>query len=177
MGINQSRLRVIIAYSSIGHIGWILRLLAVHKPNASIIYFLIYSALITPLFISINYFNISTIKHLNTSGSLNSSSYTILIILLLSLGGLPPLTGFMPKFITIIILTEYTRIMALTLIIGSLINLFFYLRIVINMMLQSSNLKVLLPAKSLSRNILLITATFSLGLRPLILLYAMTLLN
>nr|YP_010437808.1 NADH dehydrogenase subunit 2 [Eisenia fetida]UTB53940.1 NADH dehydrogenase subunit 2 [Eisenia fetida] len=170
MGMNQSRLRVIMAYSSIGHIGWMLSLLAVHKPNASIMYFLIYSALITPLFMSMNYFNISTIKHLNTSGSLNSSSYTMLMILLLSLGGLPPLTGFMPKFMTIMILTEYTSIMALTLIIGSLMNLFFYLSIVINMMLQSSNLKVLLPAKSLSSNMLLITATFSLGLSPLILL-------
>ena len=177
IGINQSRLRVIIAYSSIGHIGWILRLLAVYKPNASIIYFIVYTALITPLFLSINYFNIYTTKHLNTSKSRNTSSHWILIILLLSLGGLPPLTGFMPKFITIIILTEYTSIVVITLILGSLINLFFYLRIVINMMLSSSNLKTLLPIKSLPRNAILITATLSLGFRPFILIYAMTLFN
>ena len=176
IGINQSQIRTIIAYSSIGHIGWILRLLAVFKPNASIIYFAVYSALITPLFISLWYFNIFSTKQINKIPSNRVLLHLTTVILLLSLGGLPPLTGFIPKLITIIMLTESIKVTVFILVIGSVINLFFYLRIVINIIFSTPNLKLLNPVKSkVTGTLTLVTARLSLGLRPLIIIYAMIL--
>lgn len=178
IGINQSQIRTIIAYSSIGHIGWILRLLAIYKPNTSIIYFIIYSALIIPLFLAIRHFNIYSIKNINKIPSNNLMLHLAVITLLLSLGGLPPLTGFMPKLITIIILIEVISPVAFLLVIGSVINLFFYLNIAITIIFSLPNLR---PPKLIKAKIIntfaLSTATMSLGLRPFIIIYAMTLLN
>lgn len=177
IGINQSQIRAIMAYSSIGHIGWMLRLLAVFKPNSSLIYFMVYTILITPLFTSLSYFNISSPKQINKIPSNRSFLHLTTIILLLSLGGLPPLTGFIPKLITIIILTQSIKITIFILVAGSVINLFFYLNIVINIIFSTPNLKQLRPVKSKITNVLtLITARLSLGLRPLIIIYAMILL-
>lgn len=178
IGINQRQIRTIIAYSSIGHIGWILSLLAIYKPNASIIYFLVYSALITPLFISIRYFNISSTKNISKIPSIRTALLLATSILLLSLGGLPPLTGFMPKFITIILLSESIKLTILILILGSVINLFFYLNIVISIILTTPNIAPQKPVRNkIMRTLTLVTARMSLGLAPLIIIYAMTLLN
>lgn len=178
MGINQSQLRTIMAYSSIGHIGWILSLVAILKPAASILYFIIYSALITPLFLSLNYFNINHLKHLSLPASYSVISLILITILLISLGGLPPLTGFIPKLITIILLIETIKILGLLLILGSVINLFFYLNIVINVIFSMPSIKVSLPInKRTTRNLITMLSIISLGIGPLIMFYAMTLLN
>jgi len=50
IGINQSHLRTIIAYSSITHIGWISRILFIIKPLITITYYIIYCFIIIPLF-------------------------------------------------------------------------------------------------------------------------------
>lgn len=82
----------------------------------------------------------------------------------------------MPKLITIIMLTESIKITVFILVIGSVINLFFYLRIVINIIFSTPNLKLLNPIKSkVTRTLTLVTARLSLGLRPLIIIYAMIL--
>lgn len=178
IGINQVQMRTVIAYSSIGHLGWIISLLASYKPNASIIYFTIYSIIIIPLLLAISYFNIRTIKDIIRISSTSLPIHLALIILLLSLGGLPPLSGFMPKLMTIILLIETNKSVVLLLIAGSVINLFFYLNIVITIILSAPKLKVTPSIKnSVIKTFTLATATLSLGLSPLIILYAMTLLN
>lgn len=178
MGINQRQIRTIIAYSSIGHIGWILSLLALYKPNASIIYFIIYTALIIPLFTVFRYFNIYSTKQINKLTAHSSIVTLTTIIILLSLGGLPPLTGFIPKFITVIILTESINLTVFILLLGSVINLYFYLNIAINTILSTPNTVTHSPIKSsATRNITIVAASLSLGIAPLIILYAMTLFN
>lgn len=100
------------------------------------------------------------------------------IIILLSLGGLPPLTGFMPKFITVIILTESINLTVFILLLGSVINLYFYLNIAINTILSTPNTVTHSPIKpSVTRNLTIVAASLSLGIAPLIMLYAMTLFN
>lgn len=178
MGINQTQLRTIIAYSSIGHIGWMMRLAAIFKPGACITYFTIYCILISPLFISIRYLNIYSTKHLRKLSSYSRILHISLIIIFLSLAGLPPLTGFMPKLITIMLLVQSIKIVILILIVGSVINLFFYLNIVITSITLTSNQKQILPIVNKSSIKLIIPASIiSLGLRPLIIIYAMILLN
>lgn len=99
-------------------------------------------------------------------------------MLLLSLGGLPPLTGFAPKLITIILLTESIKPVMFLLVVGSVINLFFYLNISINIILSPSYEKqTKLTYNKPSLAVITSVATLSLGLLPIILIYAMTLLN
>ena len=178
IGINQTQLRTIIAYSSIGHIGWIIRLAAVYKPNSCIMYFVIYCILITPLFITMGYLNIFSTKHIRKLSSYRSTVHIALLIVLLSLGGLPPFTGFMPKLITIILLIHPIKIILLVLIAGSIINLFFYLNIVISSMPLPPHLKNVDSTDiKCSIKFVIPICTLSLGLRPFIILYAMILLN
>nr|QGZ10022.1 NADH dehydrogenase subunit 2 [Eisenia nordenskioldi nordenskioldi] len=171
MGMNQSQLRAIMAYSSIGHIGWMLSLITVLKPAATIMYFLVYSMLLCPLFLIMSFFNILHLKHMNMSSSDNLMLHMTMVILLMSLGGLPPLTGFMPKFMSILLLMSTMKILTLLLILGSLMNLFFYLNIAMNMMFLSPSLKIWVrPKKKIPTNLIMALSMASLGLSPLILM-------
>nr|YP_009422156.1 NADH dehydrogenase subunit 2 [Cipangopaludina ussuriensis]ASR74850.1 NADH dehydrogenase subunit 2 [Cipangopaludina ussuriensis] len=125
-GINQSQIRSLLAYSSIGHMGWIILSLCQSCYNMKI-YFFIYIVISLCLFMVLWYNNIvlmlgmnSFVKHLFIDFSL--------ILLFLSLGGLPPLLGFIAKlnvFISIFDLYMYWFI--LLLILGSIMSLFYYL--------------------------------------------------
>lgn len=128
-GLNQTSLRKLIAFSSINHLGWILRALIINE-SIWIIYFLFYSFL---SFILTFIFNIFKLFHLNQLFSWFIQRKVIkftLFINFLSLGGLPPFLGFLPKWVVIQQLTfcnQYFQLIIL--LISTLITLFFYLRI------------------------------------------------
>lgn len=175
MGINQRKLRAIIAYSSIGHLGWIIRFMLLNKPMISIIYFIIYCSLIIPLFIVLNSINLITSKQLRKTTILHPTTQLSLSTLLISLAGLPPLTGFIPKILAIIILARYRSPLIIILIMGSLINLFFYLNIIINIITATQNITTnSTNQKKVGVGALLISRVTSIGLAPIIILYAMT---
>lgn len=171
VGINQSHLRTIIAYSSITHIGWMIRLIAIFKPVATITYFLIYTLIISPIFII---FHIKNIGNTNSSNKLITQSplYRILIpIILLSLSGMPPLTGFIPKWITIRILTNINPTLTLIIIAGAIINTYFYLNIAFNFLLRLRLYPTLSTSiKQINLQILILVATSSLLIFPLIII-------
>nr|AMA06963.1 NADH dehydrogenase subunit 2 [Sipunculus nudus] len=127
MGMNQSQLRPLLAYSSIGHLGWMIMLSTV-SPNAAATYFVIYSTISITIMLMLSLSSLNSLHSL--SSPLNSSAPLKLLLttLLLSLGGLPPLLGFMPKLLTLhVFAASSLLIAALPLIFGSLINLFYYL--------------------------------------------------
>jgi len=55
----------------------------------------------------------------------NSALIIIIYLFILSMRGLPPLIGFIPKLIIIYLLVKYSVFSIIILIVGSLINLFF----------------------------------------------------
>lgn len=128
-GINQTSLRKILAFSSINHISWILRALY-YSEILWINYFLIYSFL---TFRIIYLFNIFNISYINQLFSLHFNSKLLkfnFIINFLSLGGLPPFLGFLPKWNTIQILVlneNYLLIFIITVL--TLIALYYYTRL------------------------------------------------
>nr|QBF01250.1 NADH dehydrogenase subunit 2 [Stegana sp. 1770 JL-2019] len=128
-GLNQSSLRKLMAFSSINHLGWMLMAL---NSNESIwfIYFLMYSFLSLTLTFMFNNFKIF---YFNQMFSLFFNSKILkftLFMNFLSLGGLPPFLGFMPKWIMIQQLSLNNQYFMLTiLMMTTLITLFFYLRI------------------------------------------------
>nr|ADW41299.1 NADH dehydrogenase subunit 2 [Drosophila borealis] len=128
-GLNQTSLRKLMAFSSINHLGWMLSALMINE-SIWLIYFLFYSFL---SFILTFMFNIFKLFHLNQLFSWFMQSKVMkftLFMNFLSLGGLPPFLGFLPKWIVIQQLTfcnQYFQLMIL--LTSTLITLFFYLRI------------------------------------------------
>lgn len=128
-GLNQTSLRKLITFSSINHLGWIL--ISIYSNESLwITYFIFYS------FISFNIiflFNIFKLYHINQLFTLFLTNKTFkfsLFLNLLSLGGLPPFIGFIPKWLTIQYLTFNNQLFILIVIILiTLITLFFYLRL------------------------------------------------
>lgn len=128
-GLNQSSLRKIIAFSSINHLGWILAGIILIK-NLWEEYFIIYSFLsFTLVFIFYSF----KLFHINQTFSIFSNFPTIkfcLFISLLSLGGLPPFLGFLPKWIIIQYLTiNNILFLVIFIVCFTLLTLFYYLRI------------------------------------------------
>lgn len=128
-GLNQTSLRKIIAFSSINHLGWIFSAILC-RTTLWLLYFITYS------FLSINliyFFNLFKLFHLNQLFSLFFSSKSIkfsLFLNILSLGGLPPFLGFLPKWIVIQYLSINNQLFLIFWItIITLITLFFYMRI------------------------------------------------
>lgn len=174
-GINQTQIRALLAYSSIGHIGWIISATLISQ-SLTTLYLIIYILISSSLILS---FYISNFKLRNTTSinKINKNGLWISVLLLFSLGGLPPLLGFIPKWTLLeqLIGQTYTTL-SIILIIGSLINLFYYLTIVINLFITSP--PVTYNTLKTSFNPLEPTALFTLSIAPtiFILLYALILL-
>jgi len=168
-GFNQSQIRPLIAYSSIGHLRWILAS-SFLSLSLSILYFTVYIILSAIIISSFNLFNTKRTSNFNIFKFLSNSSTLSSTLNILSLGGLPPLLGFFPKWLIIIKIFPILPIFTLILISGSLINLYYYIIIIINIILTSFksnlNLKIFL-APTFLLNII--------GGTILTLIYAMTL--
>nr|YP_010946882.1 NADH dehydrogenase subunit 2 [Sorineuchora formosana]WGO57639.1 NADH dehydrogenase subunit 2 [Sorineuchora formosana] len=127
-GINQISMRKLITYSSINHMGWLLSTILINE-KAWIMYFIIYSILTIGLVNMIKSNKISFINQTFTMNN-NSTSKLLMFIILLSLGGLPPFLGFLPKWIIIqFMIHNELIIMNAFMIIFSLITIYYYLRI------------------------------------------------
>nr|QXG19347.1 NADH dehydrogenase subunit 2 [Drosophila mojavensis baja] len=127
-GLNQTSLRKLMAYSSINHLGWMLSALMLNE-SVWLIYFLFYSLLSFTLIFMFNIFKLFHLNQLFSWYSCNKILKFVLFTNFLSLGGLPPFLGFLPKWIVIQQLTfcnQYFQL--LILLVTTLITLFFYLR-------------------------------------------------
>ncbi|YP_009990806.1 NADH dehydrogenase subunit 2 (mitochondrion) [Colius striatus] len=129
MGLNQTQIRKILAFSSISHLGW-MTIILIYNPKLTLLTFYLYITLTTAVFLTIN--TIKTLKLATTMTSWTKSPAlnATLMLTLLSLAGLPPLTGFMPKWLIIQELTKQEMTTTATIIaLLSLLSLFFYLRL------------------------------------------------
>nr|AAR91414.1 NADH dehydrogenase subunit 2 [Drosophila simulans] len=128
-GLNQTSLRKLMAFSSINHLGWMLSSLMISE-SVWFIYFFFYSFL---SFVLTFMFNIFKLFHLNQlfSWFVNSKILKFTLFMnFLSLGGLPPFLGFLPKWLVIQQLTLCNQyFLLLLMMMSTLITLFFYLRI------------------------------------------------
>lgn len=146
LGINQAQLRPLLAYSSITHISWIFAPIIYNAPHITLIYFLIYCILTTPIFLLFS--SSHSLKSPKQFNKISFINLLLIIIIFLSLGGLPPLTGFFPKWIlikTLIINSQSTILIFL--LIGSYINLYFYLTICFNA-ISTPTSPLIYPSKS-----------------------------
>lgn len=128
-GLNQTSIRKILTYSSINHTGWILIALATSE-NIWILYFAIYSTLAVAVVSAIRLSGVSFINQTIITNKETALIKFIIFTSLLSLGGLPPFLGFLPKWIIIqSIITNNIAPLATVVVVTSLITLYYYLKI------------------------------------------------
>nr|YP_010238441.1 NADH dehydrogenase subunit 2 [Ostrinia kasmirica]QTE20488.1 NADH dehydrogenase subunit 2 [Ostrinia kasmirica] len=127
-GLNQTSIRKLMTFSSINNLSWMMSAMMISE-NLWMFYFFMYSFLISILcllFSMINMFFINQLFFFNINYLIKLS----LLINFLSLGGLPPFMGFLPKWIIInFMLNSNLYFLTFILIMMSLILLFFYIRI------------------------------------------------
>jgi NADH-quinone oxidoreductase subunit N len=116
-----------------------------------------------------------TLKTSNTISRLRPLIKVSIILILLSLAGLPPFSGFFPKLIALTQLFMSNNYLALTLIIGSLITLYFYLNVVLVYSMEAR--KTTLKEPTSGYIICLTSRLISLIILPILILYAMTFFN
>nr|YP_009466927.1 NADH dehydrogenase subunit 2 [Macrotus californicus]AOS49721.1 NADH dehydrogenase subunit 2 [Macrotus californicus] len=128
-GLNQTQLRKIMAYSSIAHMGWMTAILT-YSPTLTILNLTIYILMTTTTFVLLILSTTTTTLSLSHMWNKMPLITVIILTIMLSLGGLPPLTGFMPKWMIIQELAKNNSIMLPTLMaITALLNLYFYTRL------------------------------------------------
>nr|YP_008238993.1 NADH dehydrogenase subunit 2 [Palinurellus wieneckii]AGN95864.1 NADH dehydrogenase subunit 2 [Palinurellus wieneckii] len=145
-GLNQTSLRKILAFSSINHIGWMLAAMSLGEPSW-MMYFGFYVVISTSVAML---FNNQQCFHFNQLMMQKPPwNYTPMIssFSLLSLGGLPPFSGFIPKWILIESLSNSKLYLLLfVLIISTLITLYYYIRLsILSLLLVSTKKKLWWP--------------------------------
>ena len=137
--IGQTNLKRLIAYSSIGHIGYILAGLAAVSNDgiqSSIVYIIIYLIMNLGLFCCLlmmkrnneYYEDISDLSGLSKNHPLLSLSF---LIILFSLAGIPPLAGFFAKFyIFKSVIEQSMYFLAIVGLLSTVVAAFYYLRII-----------------------------------------------
>ena len=137
--IGQSNIKRLMAYSSIGHMGYILAGIATGTEagiQSTIIYLTIYLVMNLGIFAcifmmkreNVFYENINDLSGLSKNQPMLALSF---LVILFSLAGIPPLAGFFAKFYIFIAVIE-VKMYALAIIglITTVVSAFYYLRII-----------------------------------------------
>nr|ABA41198.1 NADH dehydrogenase subunit 2 [Stenocercus orientalis] len=128
-GLNQTQTRKLMAYSSIAHFGWMVTV-SPFLTNIMLLNLMIYMTTTTPMFTMLAMTKSKTLQNMTTTNALSPALTTMSLLLLLSLGGLPPLSGFMPKWLILTELINQDLIMISTIMaMSTLLSLFFYMRL------------------------------------------------
>nr|AID51801.1 NADH dehydrogenase subunit 2 [Liolaemus pseudolemniscatus] len=128
-GLNQTQLRKLLAYSSIAHLGWMAAISTI-MTNLLTMNLIIYLLMTSSLFSMLMMTKSKTIQDMTLSWSLSPIITALTATTLLSLAGLPPLTGFIPKWLVIEELTTQNLTPTATILaMSALLSLYFYLRL------------------------------------------------
>nr|ATZ69863.1 NADH dehydrogenase subunit 2 [Conus galeao]ATZ70045.1 NADH dehydrogenase subunit 2 [Conus galeao]ATZ70058.1 NADH dehydrogenase subunit 2 [Conus galeao] len=135
-GLNQTQIRALLAYSSIGHLGW-MTFAMLHSEWCMKLYLFIYLGITTSLFVSLWLKDSSTMKNVSSLKHFKIY-YLVIMLLLLSISGLPPLLGFVSKWLVVFIASSGPfSFIIFMLILGSLMSLFYYLSLFFSFFLNS----------------------------------------
>nr|AXS64859.1 NADH dehydrogenase subunit 2 [Coleoptera sp. 1 KM-2017] len=139
MGVNQISLRKILAYSSINHMGWMLSAMMIME-TIWLYYFTIYALITINLVMIFNKYKMFFLNQLYQSMNENSMTKLWFAVNFLSLSGIPPFLGFLPKWMIIqaMIMNEMI-LLAVTMIVLTLFTIFMYIRITISSILMNIN--------------------------------------
>nr|QIA95923.1 NADH dehydrogenase subunit 2 [Matuta planipes] len=134
-GLNLTKLRKIMAFSSINHMSWMLILISMND-SMWLIYFLFYAFISSSIIFILNSSKLFSLSEIYNLNSTNPLFFLLISSSLFSLSGLPPFSGFIPKWLTIQTLLNNSMFFTLAILLFStLITLYFYLRIMYPMVM------------------------------------------
>nr|YP_009442574.1 NADH dehydrogenase subunit 2 [Myotis dominicensis]ATO90254.1 NADH dehydrogenase subunit 2 [Myotis dominicensis] len=177
-GLNQTQLRKIMAYSSIAHMGWMMAVL-VYNPTMTLLNLYLYIPMTITTFMLLMINSTTTTTSLSHTWNKLPLITTLILITMLSLGGLPPLTGFLPKWAIIQEMTKNNNIIMPTLMtLLALLNLYFYTRITyttsLTMFPTTNNMKIKwqfkTPNQMMSLPLMFTISTLILPLAPIMMI-------
>ena len=157
LALRQNNIKRMMAYSSIAHFGYLLIAVIAGKETglpAATFYITVY--IITML----GAFGMVTLISRSDDEAMNIKAYRGLFwrkpvlaasftLILLSLAGIPITAGFISKYFLLTAGIEESKwLLAFTLVVGSVIGLYYYLRVIVAMMTKEGNT---VPGASLSR--------------------------
>nr|YP_008993142.1 NADH dehydrogenase subunit 2 [Vestalis melania]AFM83573.1 NADH dehydrogenase subunit 2 [Vestalis melania] len=170
-GMGQTSIRKMMAYSSISHLGWLIMAMAASYYHW-MMYFLIYSIVSLASVIIFWNYELYQLHQLFNMGSESNMKMTMFTSML-SMGGMPPFLGFIPKWVIIQTMIESKNyIMIMIMVMSTLITLFMYLRMTYGAFALSSDTtswKSVATAKSS----LFISTMITLSGMPLIATYVL----
>lgn len=171
--IFQNNIKRLLAYSSIGHIGFIVAALAANSETGLIAissYLIVYTLMNFGAFLVVLLLKVRTgsedIRDYKGLGYKLPFLSVMLVIFLVSLAGLPPTAGFWAKFYVFTALMEsHLYLLALAAIFNTVIAVFYYFRILKVLFFEKSDTPEMLPVLSSGNK----TVLLALGLPLLIL--------
>nr|QCT05186.1 NADH dehydrogenase subunit 2 [Microgale parvula] len=175
-GLNQTQLRKIMAYSSIAHMGWMAAVL-LFNPSLMLLNLLMYIIFTLATFTIMMNCLTSTTSTLSMAWNNFPFLVTMLLTVLMSMGGLPPLSGFIPKWLIIDELIKNNNIaLAMTMATMALLNLYFYMRLIyassLTLFPSSNNIKfkwkISTPHKTLLLPTILTLSSLMIPITPMI---------
>nr|AGN71590.1 NADH dehydrogenase subunit 2 [Tomopterna cryptotis] len=146
-GISQTQLRKIMAFSSIGHLGWMVIVLK-FNPHLALFNFTLYILMTAAMFLTLMTTNATKMTEISAAWAKTPALTATAMLTLLSLAGLPPLTGFSPKLlISLELIKQNTIMLAGIIMLASLLALFFYLRLtyILTLTLSPNTTNSLIP--------------------------------
>jgi len=127
---NQKNLKQLIAFSSVYHLGWII-LCNFSGDISWIVYLMLYSIIIFPV---VMFFKNLLFEDLSIVIKVKYKGWVIL--LLLSIAGIPPFLGFFLKWFAFIIIFEYSYYYIMFLIIFSVVMFYIYFRVIYDVLMS-----------------------------------------
>nr|YP_003875551.1 NADH dehydrogenase subunit 2 [Xyleus modestus]ADD97009.1 NADH dehydrogenase subunit 2 [Xyleus modestus] len=136
-GLNQTSLRQLLAYSSISHLGWMISSLIVSESMWEL-YFIIYTLMSIIMVVLFKRMNLFFMNQIYSSSNMKTEIKFMMFLSLLSLGGLPPFLGFLPKWIVMQSLIENNLSIIMTMmVVLTTITLYYYMRISFSALIMS----------------------------------------
>nr|AEE98120.1 NADH dehydrogenase subunit 2 [Edwardsina confusa] len=128
-GLNQTSIRKLMAFSSINHLGWIVASMIMSE-NLWLIYYLIYCLLSVSLIWLFDLFKFFYFNQMFCTMNKSPIIKFCMFSTLLSMGGLPPFLGIIPKWLTIqTMISQDLFFLMIFMVVFTLLTLFFYLRL------------------------------------------------
>nr|YP_010547153.1 NADH dehydrogenase subunit 2 [Orientabia sinica]UYK52040.1 NADH dehydrogenase subunit 2 [Orientabia sinica] len=170
LGLNQTSLKLLITYSSINHISWLLISLMMNF-SIFIMYFLIYLISLFMICMMLNNLNIKFLNQLMKNNNQNMPLKINTLMMFLSLSGIPPLLGFFAKFkVLILMINNQLLFESILFILFSLIILSYYLNPMISIMMLNNMTNKWTMKKSNYKNMMFMILLMNLTLSMLMIM-------
>nr|YP_010448464.1 NADH dehydrogenase subunit 2 [Codonobdella sp. B45A]UTS56335.1 NADH dehydrogenase subunit 2 [Codonobdella sp. B45A] len=136
-GMNSNNMKSVMAYSSITHMGWLMMMKMVSMNLLMFLYFIIYTMMVIPMFITLKKLNMNLYKNFMLLNKNSLINIVLVLMMIMSMAGLPPFTGFFLKLMVMYNMVSISTTLMILLVLISIMSLYFYLNMSYNSLLNT----------------------------------------